>query len=85
MNQTWHRLYHKQQVMSSRIWALFDGNFDASGYGNDEDKLGKTILGNSPVTEDSQYLKSGGDDRNEKWNSMDYKFFIYYTQQKSYI
>ena len=45
----------------------------------------KTILGNSPVTEDSQYLKSGGDDRNEKWNSMDYKFFIYYTQQKSYI
>jgi len=45
---------------------LFDGNFDASGYGNDEDKLGKTILGNSPVTEDSQYLKSGGDDRNEK-------------------
>jgi len=23
-------------------------------------------MGNSPVTEDSHYLKSGGDDRNEK-------------------
>ena len=36
--------------------------------------------GNSPMTEDSQYFKSGGDDRTEKYMCMDifiFQFTIY--------
>ena len=35
------------------------------------------LKGNTPVTEDRQYSKSGGDDRNEKYIDMDIYYFSF--------
>lgn len=57
-------------------------NFDATEYGNDNDKYGK-IHGYSPVTEDSQYFSQGemiGMKNDIAWII---KFFIYYISIKT--
>jgi hypothetical protein len=54
---------------------LFDGKVDVCPKKAVEMTNGVVLMGNSSMTEDSQYFKSGGDDRTEKYITWIYLIF----------
>jgi hypothetical protein len=54
---------------------LFDGKIDACPKRAIMMTNEEILKGNSSMTEDSQYFKSGGDDRTEKYMAWTYVYF----------